>query len=86
MHERTFDIKHGLIAIKPREEGYDVFHFVGFDREPTVEDRERMRDELWADEDFGVKDIVDLDELLIIQAPEEIVSAFRDLAIDDGVI
>jgi hypothetical protein len=75
--ENLENIKYGLIAIDPTEEGEDltVFHFCGYWDEPDEIDAQSLLDELKTDEEFGLTDIAD--RLVIIPAPEYLVDEFR---------
>jgi hypothetical protein len=70
------DIKFGLIAIDPDQEGEmkDVLHFCGYWNQPTLVDVENLRKELAEDPEFGLTDIAH--RLDIIPAPDYIVQEF----------
>ena len=70
------DIKFGLIAIDPEQEGemVDVLHFCGYWNQPTLVDVENLRKELAEDPEFGLTDIAH--RLDIIPAPDYIVQEF----------
>ncbi len=72
------EIKYGLIAIDPEQEGEmkDVLHFCGYWEEPTKNDADSLRDELMTDEEFGLTEIAH--RLDILPAPEYIVKEFID--------
>ena len=67
------DIKYGLIAIDPTQEGdmMDILHFVGYWNEPTKADADSLREELISDEEFGLTEIAH--RLDIFPAPDYIV-------------
>jgi hypothetical protein len=70
------DIKFGLIAIDPTQEGdmLDVLHFCGYWNQPTLVDVDSLREELKSDPDFGLTDIAD--RLDIIPAPDWLVQEY----------
>jgi len=70
------DIKYGLIAIDPTEEGENktILHFCGYWDEPKKEDAESLLEELKTDEEFGLTDIAH--RLIIIPCPDELVKEF----------
>jgi len=70
------DIKFGLIAVDPTQEGdmKDVLHFCGYWIQPTLVDVESLKEELKTDPDFGLTDIAD--RLDIIPAPDWLVKEF----------
>lgn len=70
------DIKFGLIAVDPTQEGdmKDVLHFCGYWNQPTLVDVESLKEELKKDPDFGLTDIAD--RLDIIPAPDWLVKEF----------
>ena len=70
------DIKYGLIAIDPEQEGEmkDILHFCGYWNEPKKEDAESLLEELKTDEEFGLTDIAH--RLVIIRCPEELIKEF----------
>ena len=70
------DIKFGLIAVDPTQEGdmKDVLHFCGYWNQPTLVDVESLKEELKTDPDFGLTDIAD--RLDIIPAPDWLVKEF----------
>jgi hypothetical protein len=72
------EIKYGLIAIDPEQEGEmkDVLHFCGYWEEPTKNDADSLRDELMTDEEFGLTGIAH--RLDILPAPDYIVKGFID--------
>ena len=80
---RPKDIKYGLIAIDPNEEGEakTILHFCGYWNEPGESDAESLLDELKKDEEFGLTEIAD--RLIIIRAPEEIVQEYVNEIIED---
>jgi hypothetical protein len=75
-------INYGLICLHAdfMDEGgnAEVLHFCGFQNKPTDSDIEFLREELREDKDFGLSDIVD--ELIIVDAPEEVLSYYKELA------
>ena len=70
------DIKYGLLAIDPREEGVSktVLHFCGYWTEPGKEDAEALWEELKTDESFGLSDIAE--HLVIVPCPADLVQEF----------
>jgi hypothetical protein len=70
------DIKFGLLAIDPNEEGEHktILHFCGYWDEPNQEDAESLLDELKTDREFGLTDIAD--RLIIIKCPEDLLQNF----------
>ena len=70
------DIKFGLIAVDPTQEGdmKDVLHFCGYWNQPTLVDVDSLREELRTDPDFGLTDIAD--RLDIIPAPDWLVQEY----------
>jgi len=70
------DIKFGLIAIDPEQEGemIDVLHFCGYPEQPTLVEIQSLRKELEEDPEFGLTDIAH--RLEIIPAPDHIVQEF----------
>lgn len=72
------DIKYGIIVVDPKQEGdmLDIIHFVGYWKEPTIDDANELREELRNDEEFGLTDIIDT--LQILPAPEDIVRHYVD--------
>ena len=72
------EIKYGLIAIDPEQEGEmkDVLHFCGYWEETTKNDADSLRDELMTDEEFGLTEIAH--RLYILPAPDYIVKEFID--------
>ena len=72
------DIKYGLIAIDPTQEGemMDILHFVGYWEKPTKTDADLLREELINDEEFGLTEIAH--RLDILPAPDYIVKEFMN--------
>lgn len=70
------EIKYGLIAIDPTEEGENktILHFAGYWTEPKKIDAESLLEELKTDEEFGLTGIAD--RIIITRASEEIVEYF----------
>jgi len=70
------DIKFGLIAIDPEQEGdmKDVLHFCGYWHQPTLVEAEDLKRELAEDPEFGLTDIAH--RLEIIPAPDHIIQEF----------
>ncbi len=70
------DIKYGLIAIDPTEEGEmkTILHFWGYWDEPSEKDAESLLDELRTDEEFGLTEIAD--RLVIIPCPNDLVKEY----------
>ncbi len=67
---------HGLIVVDPLQEGdmLDIIHFVGYWTEPKKKDADALREELMADEEFGLSDIAH--RLDILPAPDYIVDEY----------
>jgi hypothetical protein len=72
------DIKFGLIAIDPEEEGdmKTILHFCGYWKQPTLVEAEELRKELSEDTEFGLTEIAH--RLEIFPAPEEILGQFLE--------
>jgi hypothetical protein len=70
------DIKYGLIAIDPTQEGdmKDILHFCGYWNKPSKKDAESLLEELKTDEEFGLTEIAD--RLVILPAPEDIIEYY----------
>lgn len=70
------DIKFGLLAIDPNQEGESksILHFCGYWHEPNQEDMKWLLEELKTDEEFGLTDIAD--RLIIIKCPEDLLHEF----------
>jgi hypothetical protein len=70
------DIKYGLIAIDPEQEGEmkDILHFCGYWEEPNELSIQGLKEELMTDEEFGLTEIAH--RLVILPAPEYIVQEF----------
>ena len=77
------DIKYGLIAIDPTQEGEmkDVLHFCGYWNPPTDIDIESLRQELETDEEFGLTEIAH--RLDIIPCPHWLLEEFIKDAKDE---
>lgn len=74
------DIKYGLIAVDPLQEGEmkDVLHFCGYWSEPTKQDAELLLKELADDAEFGLTDIAH--RLVILPCPADLFNEFtKDL-------
>lgn len=79
MNEENYnpkDIKFGLIAVDPTQEGddLDVLHFCGYWNQPTLVDVESLREELKTSPEFGLSDIAD--RLEIIPAPDWLIQEY----------
>ncbi len=72
------DIKFGLIAIDPEQEGemLDVLHFCGYWEQPTLIEVESLRKELVDNPEFGLSEIAH--RLDIIPAPDYLVQEFAN--------
>ena len=70
------DIKYGLIAVDPEQEGEmkNILHFCGYWSEPKKKDIELLLEELKTDESFGLTDIAH--RLVIIPCPEYLIQEF----------
>jgi hypothetical protein len=70
------DIKYGLIAIDPTEEGDQktILHFCGYWNKPNKKDAESLLEELKTDEEFGLSDIAD--RLVIVRCPDDLVEFY----------
>ncbi len=66
------DIKFGLIAIDPEEEGDEksILHFCGYWDQPTLIEAEALRKELAEDPEFGLTEVAH--RLDIFPAPDDI--------------
>jgi hypothetical protein len=78
------DIKYGLIAIDPTQEGdmMDILHFVGYWNEPTKADADSLREELISDGEFGLTEIAH--RLAIFPAPDYIVKHYIENIAENG--
>jgi len=76
------DIKYGLIAIDPTQEGdmLDILHFVGYWNKPTKSDADGLREELMTDESFGLTETAH--RLAIFPAPDYIVKHYIENIIE----
>jgi len=70
------DIKYGLIAVDPKQEGdmLTILHFTGYFEEPTQIDVDNLRKELAEDKSFGLTLL--MDQLEILPAPQYIVDRY----------
>jgi len=77
------DIKYGLIVIDPTQEGdmLDILHFVGYWNKPTKSDADGLREELIADEEFGLTEIAH--RLDILPAPDYIVKHYIENIVEN---
>jgi hypothetical protein len=77
------DIKYGLIAIDPTQEGdmLDILHFCGYWKEPTKADASGLREELMSDEEFGLTEIAH--RLDILPAPDYIVKHYIENIVEN---
>ena len=77
------DIKYGLIAIDPSQEGEmkDILHFCGYWEKPGQIEAESLIEELKTDESFGLIEIAD--RLEIIPAPDYIIQEYADMIEED---
>jgi hypothetical protein len=77
------DIKYGLIAIDPIQEGEmkDILHFCGYWEKPSDADAISLKHELMTDESFGLTKIAD--RLVILPAPDEIIKHYLDQVEDE---
>lgn len=72
-------INHGLVAGKVRENGnFEVFHFCGYENEPTEVDIESFKHELATDPEFG--QVGNFSELKFARATPEMVAFYTDVA------
>ena len=79
------DIKFGLIAIDPDQEGEmkDILHFCGYWEQPTPVDAESLRKELVENPEFGLTEIAH--RLDIIPAPGNIIEmTIKDIIENEG--
>lgn len=73
------ELKFGLIVVSPetaeRKSGTlaDVYHFVGYEYEPTQTDIDALHAELLTDPEFGLGDI----EFVVIPAPSPVFEYYR---------
>jgi hypothetical protein len=70
------DIKYGLVALDPLEEGDSktVLHFVGYWSKPEQFDADALKTELMTNEQFGLTEIAH--RLEILPAPDYIVEEY----------
>jgi hypothetical protein len=70
------DIRYGLIAIDPAEEGEmkTVQHFCGYWNEPNEIEAQSLLEELMLDEEFGLTEIAD--RLVIMRASDDLVQEY----------
>jgi hypothetical protein len=80
---------HGIMVIDPLnpdddDDNVTVIHFVGYWKEPTDEDADRLREELRIDPDFkNYRDIVD--RLIMYPATKDCLKYYNDQAEADGI-
>ncbi|MDD5649138.1 MAG: hypothetical protein PHF86_01785 [Candidatus Nanoarchaeia archaeon] len=74
-----FAINYGLIVVNPEQKGdeLDILHFCGFEKEPTIDDANNLRNELRDDPSFELQNI--WDKVDILPAPENIVEEYRKI-------
>lgn len=75
-------MKFGLIVVAKdyltsNDDEYHVYHFCGFENEPTQDDIDILYAELKSDPEFGLSDF--MDTLQIVTAPSEVVKAFEKI-------
>ena len=70
------DIRYGLIAVDPTEEGEDlsILHFCGYWNKPSKQDAQSLREELMSDEEFGLTEIAH--RLDIVPCPDYLLKEF----------
>lgn len=80
---RPRDIKYGLIAIDPMQEGdmKDIVHFCGYWTKPSKQNADQLRQELLEDESFGLTEIAN--RLDILPAPDYIVQEYVKIIIEN---
>jgi len=72
------EINYGLIVMDTRkdEESYEILHFCGCEKKPTLNEANHLREELKNDPEFGLQEIWDVVDIL--PAPDYIVKQYRD--------
>lgn len=78
-------INYVLVVIKKEdidkdiiENDIDMYHIIGFEKEPSETDIKGIREELETDEMFGLTEM--MDEMELILGPKELVEEVRKIA------
>jgi len=75
MSEETFDIKYGLIVVDAKG---SVYHFCGYETEPTKEMETDLLIELHEDPEFNyISSSLDNKTMILEKATKELVKYFR---------